>query len=403
VPGNHDIGNNTMLEVYKKHFGTPYYHFVYKNVLFLILSTEDPPLTKISDEQVNYFKNVLKKNSNVRWTFVFMHQPMYQDDYKKRCSNWPKIEEMLQSRNYTVFAGHYHGYSKITKFGKTYIRLATTGGASNLSGIKNGAFDHILWVTMTEGEPVFANVMLDGIYDENLKYHWNFGDGINSTQENPTHTYKNYSDYLVKLTIMDSLNASFSTSCIISIRKYEPLNYTFSRKNFTETEENKTTYLNLYIKNPLSWKVNAYINFVDYGDVNLTKTQYNFELNPNETKILTIPMNIKKTSTIKWNLAFYPEIKNRYENCEISYYLWEYSERIEVLPPTIVKINRITKHLNLNTTDVILKINKNKVSKNYVIHKTINLDAITKKDVIYYCITSLVGFIVGVILVRIIK
>ena len=169
VPGNHDIGNNTMLEVYKKHFGTPYYHFVYKNVLFLILSTEDPPLTKISDEQVNYFKNVLKKNSNVRWTFVFMHQPMYQDDYKKKCSNWPKIEEMLQSRNYTVFAGHYHGYSKITKFGKTYIRLATTGGASNLSGIKNGAFDHILWVTMTEGEPVFANVMLDGIYDENLK------------------------------------------------------------------------------------------------------------------------------------------------------------------------------------------------------------------------------------------
>ena len=169
VPGNHDIGNKTMLDVYKKRYGNPYYSFVYKNVLFLILSTEDPPLTKISEEQVAFVKNTLEKNKNVRWTFVFMHQPMYQEDYKKKCSNWPAIEKMLQSRDYTVFAGHYHGYSKITKFGKTYIRLATTGAASNMSGIKNGAFDEIMWVTITDNGPVFANILLDGLLNENLK------------------------------------------------------------------------------------------------------------------------------------------------------------------------------------------------------------------------------------------
>jgi len=169
VPGNHDIGNDTMLEVYKKHYGRPYYHFVYKDVLFLIISTEDPPLTRISEEQVKFVKNVLEKNKNVRWTLAFMHQPMYQDDYKKKCSNWPKIEKMLQDRNCTVFAGHYHGYSKITKSGKTYIRLATTGAASNLSGIKNGAFDHIMWVTMTDKGPIIANIALSGLLNEDLK------------------------------------------------------------------------------------------------------------------------------------------------------------------------------------------------------------------------------------------
>jgi hypothetical protein len=46
-------------------------------VLFLIISTEDPPLTKISDSQVDYVKKVLLENKKVRWTLVFMHEPMF--------------------------------------------------------------------------------------------------------------------------------------------------------------------------------------------------------------------------------------------------------------------------------------------------------------------------------------
>jgi len=240
--------------------------------------------------------------------------------------------------------------------------------------------------------------------DEELKYYWDFGDGTNSTQQNPTHIYKNYTDYTVKLTIKDSFNATFSAGCVISIRKYEPLNYTFTREKFVETEKNKTTYLNLFIKNPLNWRVNAYIDFVDYGDINISKTHYNFELNPNETKHLSIPIKIEKTSTIKWNLVFYPEITDRYnKNPELSYYVWEYSKKIEVLPPTIVKINEITKYINLNATNVILKINKNKVFKDYVVNKTIKLDLVAKRDVVYYCLASIIGFIAGLILIRMLK
>ncbi len=171
TPGNHDIGNNTMLDVYKKRYGSPYYHFIYKDVLFLIISTEDPPVTKITNEQVKYVEKVLKDNKNVRWTVVFMHQPMFQDDYKDRNGNWPKIENMLKDRPHNLFCGHYHGYKKTVKNGHTYIRMATTGGGSSLSGIKHSAFDHFIWVTMTDQGPLIANIMLDGIHDENINFN----------------------------------------------------------------------------------------------------------------------------------------------------------------------------------------------------------------------------------------
>jgi len=42
VAGNHDITNNIMLEIWKQRLGRPYYHFVYRDVLFLCLDSEDP-------------------------------------------------------------------------------------------------------------------------------------------------------------------------------------------------------------------------------------------------------------------------------------------------------------------------------------------------------------------------
>src|SRR5579875_3702137 len=70
VPGNHDIGNADMEREWQKRFGNTYYHFVYKNVLFLCLNTEDGGASKgISDEQVKYFQKVIADHPNVRWTF----------------------------------------------------------------------------------------------------------------------------------------------------------------------------------------------------------------------------------------------------------------------------------------------------------------------------------------------
>ncbi len=166
LPGNHDISNTVMEKVWAERFGRTYYHFVYHDVLFLCLNTEDPPPTNLSDAQIDYFKGVLAENTDVRWTLVFLHKPLWA---RSEDSGWPRVEELLQGRDYTVFAGHTHKYVKYERFDQRYIVLATTGGSSRLRGRSFGEFDHVMWVTMTAEGPVLANLMLDGIWDEDVR------------------------------------------------------------------------------------------------------------------------------------------------------------------------------------------------------------------------------------------
>ena len=79
-----------------------------------------------------------------------------------------KIERLLLGRDYTVFAGHRHEYSRAIRHGKRYFVLGTTGAASPLRGPGFGEFDHAVWVTMMPDGPRIANLMLDGIENESL-------------------------------------------------------------------------------------------------------------------------------------------------------------------------------------------------------------------------------------------
>jgi hypothetical protein len=72
-------------------------------------------------------------------------------------------------RKYTVFCGHIHHYRKFVRNGMNYYQLATTGGGSRLRGVKFGEFDQIAWITMKKDGPRIANVLLDGVYPEDLK------------------------------------------------------------------------------------------------------------------------------------------------------------------------------------------------------------------------------------------
>lgn len=174
-PGNHDISNLPMSEEWHRKFGRGYYHFLYKDVLFLVLNSEDPPSTKerpyqFSREQQEWAIDVLKNNRNVRWTFVLMHKPTWTYDGKDPAElGWAAIEDALQGRNYTVFSGHKHNYAKFNRKGQEYYMLATTGGVSKLSGLENGQFDHFVWVTMKKDGPVIANMLLDGVEDEDVR------------------------------------------------------------------------------------------------------------------------------------------------------------------------------------------------------------------------------------------
>ena len=167
VPGNHDISNSTMLEVWKKRFGRNYTHFVYKNVLFLLMDSEDPPATNVGEAQLAYMEKALADNPDVRWTLLFIHKPMWVYDNKRE--TWVRMDALLKNRPHTAFAGHRHRYIQNSRLGREYYTLATTGGSSDLSGLEAGRFDHVTWLTMTDEGPLIANLMLDGIQPGDLR------------------------------------------------------------------------------------------------------------------------------------------------------------------------------------------------------------------------------------------
>ncbi len=193
VPGNHDLSNTTEVEEWKERFGRSYYHFLYRNVLFLCLATddqgEDKEYGQISMEQVEYFKKVLAENKGVRWIIVSLHKPVW-SMAKFEQNNFQLIEKELAGRNYTVFAGHVHRYQKFVRNGMNYYQLATTGGGSRMRGVDYREFDHVTWVTMGKEGPVVANILLDGILPDDLKRPVTTEEGVAQLNRKPVQPVK---------------------------------------------------------------------------------------------------------------------------------------------------------------------------------------------------------------------
>jgi serine/threonine-protein phosphatase CPPED1 len=172
LPGNHDISNKVMDQRWQELFGRRHYHFVYKDVLFLLLNTEEQPAKLASGrfraEQLAYVQRALAENRRARWTLVFLHRPVWTYPSVAK-TGWLEIERALAGRRYTVFAGHKHRYERFVRNGQRYYMLATTGGGSRLRGAPLGEFDHLVWVTMKRDGPVIANLMMEGIFPEDIR------------------------------------------------------------------------------------------------------------------------------------------------------------------------------------------------------------------------------------------
>ncbi|MCP4049033.1 MAG: serine/threonine protein phosphatase [Gammaproteobacteria bacterium] len=208
VGGNHDLSHPELWEVWEQRHGQRYYHFVYKDVLFLVLDTEDNPPAfqaniakirweaisifnaegeqafidseygqlqerksgRIGAEQAAHFREVISRYPDVRWTFLFMHKPAWE---RAEEENFSTIEEALSDRPYSVFHGHLHSYHHRQRHGRDYIRLGTTGG-SHASGDPM-AIDHVTLVTVSKEGPDIANLRLSGIFDKTGKIPLNGG------------------------------------------------------------------------------------------------------------------------------------------------------------------------------------------------------------------------------------
>jgi len=196
--GNHDLTNPVMRKFWENRFGRRYYHFVYENVLFLMLDSEDYEeqrmleiyearakalqildgeiegvyeesdyfkmaernLGGMSDAQFEYYKAVLEKYPDVKWTFLLMHKPLWMHEDNKGLE---RLETLLADRPYTVFNGHVHSYSHRKRQGRDYIMLGTTGGSQNQKDTM--AFDEVTLVRMAK-EPVITTLKMEGILDE---------------------------------------------------------------------------------------------------------------------------------------------------------------------------------------------------------------------------------------------
>ena len=272
LPGNHDITNTVMQREWEKRYGRRYYHFVYKNTLFITMDSNDDDDFSISEDQMNYVIESLKNNEDVRWTFIFMHHPIWTYDTNQR---FEKIESELKGRKYTVFAGHNHRYHHKLRNEHNYYILATTGGSSSLEGHRFGRFDHITWLTLTDDGPVFANLELNNILPHDV-----------SNDET-----KQMAESMLK-------NASFENILLT---------------NDGEKFSDGTLYI--HFNNSTYYDLTASLQFFHNHDVNIDNSKLNFIMIANSDTTVAIPiraMELKDYSDIDllqfdWSFSYLDE------------------------------------------------------------------------------------------------
>jgi PKD repeat protein len=69
------------------------------------------------------------------------------------------------------------------------------------------------------------------------KYHWDFGDGNTSNQQNPTHTFQQVGPYTVKLAVTDSENRQATASLVIVVEASSGNEPSVVNMKFTEVDQ----------------------------------------------------------------------------------------------------------------------------------------------------------------------
>ena len=200
TPGNHDISNVAMKIAWLKRYSKTYRSERIGELHLLILDTEDPPFTlpadieqrhhqlakamqrspletqkrvleasrlrdkvekpgvaSLSETQVEFIENALRRNQEATLTIVLMHKPLW--DYNKEL--WDRLSQNMPSKTLAV-AGHEHYITTQMNETPPRITMGTSGGVWLNDG--EGRKDHILVVNTESG--AVESIELSTIYND---------------------------------------------------------------------------------------------------------------------------------------------------------------------------------------------------------------------------------------------
>jgi hypothetical protein len=116
-------------------------------------------LVEFEGEQMEWIKKTIADHADVRWTFLFLHEPAWE----KPSESFKAIQALLKDRKHTFIAGHLHYYDYDEIEGHEHITMGPAGASFHQDG--PGNVDHLMWVTMTHDGPQIGNLALKGIFD----------------------------------------------------------------------------------------------------------------------------------------------------------------------------------------------------------------------------------------------
>jgi 3',5'-cyclic AMP phosphodiesterase CpdA len=163
-PGNHDIFNDVMLDVWKDRTGhEPCYSFDYEGVHFTVLDTGRWNSSEQWLEESGYrewMEKDLAKHKKDRLTIVIYHVPFWSDTLAEGEAD-PLHDIFLANGVDAVFNGHFHVYANAEYDGIPYTIVGSSGGGIDDRGEHPGAFYHYLWCTVRGGDLSWAVLKKD--------------------------------------------------------------------------------------------------------------------------------------------------------------------------------------------------------------------------------------------------
>jgi 3',5'-cyclic AMP phosphodiesterase CpdA len=153
--GNHDLGKDQDLTLYREIFGPDYYAFRLQDNYFIVVNDAEPD--GVGEVQWRWLEKELKQSQSYKTRLVFLHTPLFdpRGGDKHHClpeATGRRLAALFRQYHVThIFAGHIHSYFTGDWDGVPYT--ITAGAGAPLYGTDpEHFFYHYLKVTLQAGK-----------------------------------------------------------------------------------------------------------------------------------------------------------------------------------------------------------------------------------------------------------